>query len=167
MTMAKGIANGMPLSAVATTQEIAKSAVGKGLTISTFGGNPVACAAAIGTIDEMKNKWTPERSAEMGALLHSGLEQLQEKYALIGDVRGRGLMQALELVTDRQTKEPAPKHAGALLSACREVGMLIGKGGLLGNTLRIAPPLIVAKEHIEEAVEKLDSAFAQVQTMSL
>ena len=167
MTMAKGIANGMPLSAVATTQEIAESAVGKGLTISTFGGNPVCCAAASGTLEEMKSKWGPDRSSEMGAILRSGLEHLQEKYALIGDVRGRGLMQALELVTDRQTKEPASKHANALLNAGRELGMLIGKGGLHGNTLRISPPLIAAQEHIEEALEKLDSAFAQVEAMSL
>ncbi len=163
MTMAKGIANGMPLSAVATTQEIAQSAVGKGLTISTFGGNPVCCAAASGTLDEMKSKWGPERSAEMGAFLRSGLEQLQEKYALIGDVRGGGLMQAAELVKDRQTKEPAPEEANALLNAGRKLGLLIGKGGLYGNTLRISPPLIATKEHIEEALEKLDSAFAQVQ----
>ncbi len=167
MTMAKGIANGMPLSAVATTQEIARSAVGKGLTISTFGGNPVACAAASGTLDEMKNKWGPERSAEMGALLRSGMERLQEKHVLIGDVRGRGLMQALELVKDRQTKEPAPEHANALLNASRKLGLLVGKGGLYGNTLRISPPLIAAQEHIEEAIEKLDYAFAQVQEMSL
>ncbi len=163
MTMAKGIANGMPLSAVATTQEIAQSAVGKGLTISTFGGNPVCCAAASGTLDEMKSKWGPERSAEMGAFLRRGLEQLQEKYALIGDVRGGGLMQAAELVKDRQTKEPAPEEANVLLNAGRKLGLLIGKGGLYGNTLRISPPLIAAKEHIEEALEKLDSAFAQVQ----
>jgi len=167
MTMAKGIANGMPLSAVATTQEIAESAVGKGLTISTFGGNPVCCAAASGTLEEIKGKWGPNRSSEMGAILRSGLEHLQEKYALIGDVRGRGLMQALELVTDRQTKEPAPKHANALLNAGRELGVLIGKGGLYGNTLRISPPLIAAKEHIEEALEKLDDAFVQVQKLSL
>ncbi|MCP4398911.1 MAG: aspartate aminotransferase family protein [bacterium] len=163
MTMAKGIANGMPLSAVATTQEIAQSAVGKGLTISTFGGNPVCCAAASGTLDEMKSKWGPDRSSEMGAFLRSGLEQLQEKYALIGDVRGGGLMQAAELVKDRQTKEPAPEEANVLLNAGRKLGLLIGKGGLYGNTLRISPPLIAAKEHIEEALEKLDSAFAQVQ----
>lgn len=167
ITMAKGIANGMPLSAVATTQEIAESAVGQGLTISTFGGNPVACAAANGTLEEMTNKWGPERSAEMGDLLRTGLEQLQEKYTLIGDVRGRGLMQAVELVKDRQTKEPASEHTNAMLNTSRKLGMLIGKGGLYGNALRIAPPLIADKEHIEEALEKLDYAFAQVQEMSL
>jgi 4-aminobutyrate aminotransferase len=166
MTMAKGIANGMPISAVATTQEIANSAVGKGLTISTFGGNPVSCAAAIGTLSEMKSKWGPDRSAEMGAMLRYGLETLQGKYPVIGDVRGRGLMQGVELVNDRNSKEPAPLAANAMLNISREVGLLIGKGGLYGNVLRIAPPLTANKEHIEEALEKLDYAFAQVQELT-
>jgi 4-aminobutyrate aminotransferase-like enzyme len=167
MTMAKGIANGMPLSAVATTQEIAHSAVGQGLSISTFGGNPVSCVAAIGTLKEMKREFGPERSAKVGAILRRGLEELQQKYPLIGEVRGRGLMQGIELVLDRQSKKPASKHANALLNRCRQIGLLIGKGGLYGNTMRIAPPLIASKEHVEEALEKLDYALAQVQEMTL
>ncbi|MCG3212410.1 MAG: Isoleucine 2-epimerase [Anaerolineae bacterium] len=167
MTMAKGIANGMPLSAVATTPEIAGSTVGAGLTISTFGGNPVSCAAANGTLAEMKEKWGPERSGEVGSHLRAGLERLQDKYPLIGDVRGRGLMQGVELVVDRASKEPAPKHANALLEASRKMGLLIGKGGLLGNSMRIAPPLIATKEDVDEALDKLDHALAQVQEMSL
>ncbi|MDX1522372.1 MAG: aspartate aminotransferase family protein [Anaerolineae bacterium] len=167
MTMAKGIANGLPLSAVATTREIANSTVGAGLTISTFGGNPVSCAAAIGTLEEIKEKWGPARSAEIGTHLRHGLENLQDKYPLIGDVRGRGLMQAIELVTDRQSKEPAANQANALLETARKVGLLIGKGGLLGNTMRIAPPLIATKDHVDEALEKLDYAMAQVQELTL
>lgn len=167
MTMAKGIANGMPLSAVATTQEIAQSLVGQGLSISTFGGNPVSCVAAIGTLKEMKREFGPERSAKVGAILRRGLEELQQKYPLIGEVRGRGLMQGIELVLDRQSKKPASKHANALLNTCRQIGLLIGKGGLYGNTMRIAPPLIASKEHVEEALEKLDYALAQVQEMTL
>lgn len=167
ITMAKGIANGMPLSAVATTEAIAASTVGAGLTVSTFGGNPVACAAAIGTLEEMKGEWGPARSAEVGAHLAAGLATLAEKYPLIGDVRGRGLMQGVELVVDRQTKEPAPKHANALLEAARQVGLLIGKGGMYGNTLRIAPPLIATRDDVDEALEKLDVAFGQVQELSL
>jgi 4-aminobutyrate aminotransferase len=163
MTMAKGIANGMPLSAVATTQEIADSAKGKGLTISTFGGNPVSCAAALGTLAEMQAKFNPARSAEMGAILHDGLVALQAKYPIIGDIRGKGLMQGTELVLDRDSKEPAPQLANAMLNITRKIGLLIGKGGMDGNTLRIAPPLSTTKEHIEEALEKLDYAFAQVQ----
>ena len=166
MTMAKGIANGMPLAAVATTQEIAASALGKGLTISTFGGNPVSCAAALGTLEEMKREFGPERSAEIGEQLETGLKALQTKYPLIGEIRGRGLMQGVELVTDPESKTPAAAHANAMLNTCRKLNLLIGKGGLYGNVLRIAPPLIATKEHVDEALEKLDIAFAQVQEMT-
>lgn len=167
ITLAKGIANGMPLSATATTPEIAASTAGAGLTISTFGGNPVANAAALGTLDEMQTRFTPAHSAEMGARLRAGLDTLQEKYPLIGEVRGRGLMQGIELVTNRASKEPAPKHTNALLDASRRVGLLIGKGGLFGNAIRIGPPLSAQPEHIDEALDKLDIAFAQVQEMTL
>ena len=163
MTMAKGIANGMPLSAVATTQEIAASAVGKGLSISTFGGNPVSCAAALGTLAEMKRAFGPQRSAEIGVYLRVGLLGLQEKYPLIGEVRGRGLMQAIELVLDPQTKEPASAAANALLDAARQAGLLIGKGGMYGNVMRIAPPLIATKENVDEAIDMLDLALAHIQ----
>jgi len=165
MTMAKGIANGMPLSAVATTQEIAEAAVGKGLTLSTFGGNPVSCAAAMGTLEEMKREFNPERCAEMGSILKTGLDALYEKYPIIGEVRGRGLMQGIELVTDRESKEPATVLANAVLNECKKAGMLIGKGGLHGNSLRIAPPLIADENHIAEALEKLDYAFGQVMEL--
>jgi len=166
MTMAKGIANGMPLSATATTDQIAASTAGAGLTISTFGGNQVAAAAGLGTLEEMKREYTPQRSAEIGGLLQDGLLSLKDKYALIGDVRGRGLMQGLELVVDRETKEPAPKHTNALMETAKRVNLLVGKGGLYGNALRVAPPLSARKEHVEEALEKLDYAFGQVMEMS-
>ncbi len=100
-------------------------------------------------------------------MLRAGLEKLQEKYPLIGDVRGMGLMQGVELVKDRQTKEPAPAHVNALFEQTRARGMLIGKGGMYGNVLRIAPPLIATKEHVEEALNILDHAFAQIQELSL
>lgn len=165
MTMAKGIANGMPLSAVVTTQEIAQSTVGKGLTISTFGGNPVACAAGVATLEEMMASYGPDRCAEIGAELEAGLNKLAEKYPIIGEVRGRGLMQGIELVVDRETKEPAAHLANGMLEESRKTGLLIGKGGMYGNTLRIAPPLTATKEHVEEALEKLDYAFSQVMEM--
>jgi 4-aminobutyrate aminotransferase len=167
ITMAKGIANGLPLSAVATTKEIAASMVKAGFTISTFGGNPLSTAAAIGTLDQMKTKYTPERVAQIGSILRAGLDSFKEKYAIIGEVRGRGLMQGVELVSDRSTKEPAPKHTNAVLETTRQVGLLLGKGGLYGNCLRIAPSLSAKNEHIEEALEKLDYAFGQVMELDL
>lgn len=166
MTMAKGIANGLPLGNTITTEEIAMGMVGQGLTISTFGGNPLSTAASLATIEVMESEATPQHIAEAGGLLRAGLERLQEKYPLIGDVRGMGLMQGVELVKDRKTKEPAPEAVVAVFEQTRARGLLIGKGGMYGNVLRIAPPLIARKEHVEEALGILDHAFAQVQEMS-
>jgi len=159
--MAKGIANGMPLSATMTTLDIAGSLVGKGLTLSTFGGNPVSTAAALGTLEALHADAPPERTAILGNTLQAGLLQLQEKYPVIGDVRGRGLMQGLELVKDRASKEPYPQAVGILFEETRKIGLLVGKGGLYGNVIRISPPLTATADHIAEALEKLDRAFAQ------
>jgi alanine-glyoxylate transaminase / (R)-3-amino-2-methylpropionate-pyruvate transaminase len=163
MTMAKGIANGFPIGATVTTSEIAQGMVGKGLTLSTFGGNPVSSAASLATIAVMEKEATPAHVGEMGRALRAGLERLAEKYPVIGDVRGMGLMQGLELVTDRQSKEPAPKAVNHLFEETREMGLLIGKGGLYGNVIRISPALTAGREHVEEALLILDHAFARVQ----
>ena len=166
MTMAKGIANGLPLGNTITTTKIAESTIGNGLTISTFGGNPLACAASLATIEAMEEEAAPEQIGEVGRHLRAGLEQLWGKYPLIGDVRGIGLMQAAELVKDRQTKEPATEETAYLLDQAKELGLLVGKGGMYSNALRIAPPLIATKDHVDEALEKLDHAFARTQEMS-
>ncbi|NOX63992.1 MAG: aspartate aminotransferase family protein [Chloroflexi bacterium] len=163
MTMAKGIANGFPLGATMTTPEIAQGMVGKGLTISTFGGNPVALAASLATIGVMEKEANPAHVAEVGAHLRAGLERLYEKYPVIGDVRGKGLMQGIEMVTDRETKEPATAAINHLFEECRNLGLLIGKGGLYGNTVRIAPPLTATKDDVDRALEILDVAFSRVQ----
>jgi 4-aminobutyrate aminotransferase len=167
MTMAKGIANGLPLGNTITTAEIAEGMVGKGLTISTFGGNPLSTAAAMATIEVMEEEAHPQHVAEVGQYLHTGLEKLWEKYPMIGEVRGKGLMQGVELVKDQQSKEPAVEAVGFLFEQTRQRGLLIGKGGLYNNVLRIAPPLIATKDHVEEALEILDHALAQVHEMSL
>ncbi len=166
ITMAKGIANGLPLGNTMTSKEIASSLQSQALMISTFGGNPVACAASLAVLEILEKQDTPHKAHVLGHMLRSGLEKLQEKYPLIGDVRGKGLMQGLELVKDRQSKEPAPQAAAHLMEAAKEIGILIGKGGLYGNVLRIAPPLIVEEEHIGEALEKLDKALAKVQQVA-
>ncbi len=166
MTMAKGIANGFPLSNTITTSEIAEGMVGKGLTISTFGGNPVSLAASLATIEVMEEEANPQHTANVGGRLRTGLEKLSEKYPLIGDVRGMGLMQGVEMVKDRESKEPAAEAVNYLFEQTRARGLLIGKGGLYGNVLRIAPPLVATEEHIDEALDILDHAFAQTQEMS-
>lgn len=162
MTMAKGIANGLPMGATITVPEVAQAMVGKGLTLSTFGGNPVSTVAGLGTLEAMEEAGGPSRFAELGVRLRSGLDRLGERYPLIGDVRGKGLMQGIEMVTDRQSKEPAPKAVAQLFEETRERGLLIGKGGLYGNVIRISPPLTVSEEQIDRALEILDHALAAV-----
>jgi len=161
MTMAKGIANGSPMGVTIATSEVADKL--EGLTISTFGGNPVSCAAALATIQVMEEEAPPAHVQEVGDHLRQGLERFKEKYPLVGDVRGMGLMQGVELVRDRETKEPAGKEVAHLFEATRQRGLLIGKGGMYGNALRIAPPLIATKEDVDQALEILDHAFAEVQ----
>jgi len=163
MTMAKGIANGSPMGVTITTAEI--SAKLEGLTISTFGGNPVSCAASLATIEVVEEENLLDQIEKNGARLRQGLEALQDKYPLIGDVRGMGLMQGVEMVRDRKTKEPATKEVNQLFEATRKRRLLIGKGGIYGNALRIAPPLVATEEQIDEALEILDHAFGEVQEM--
>ncbi len=163
MTMAKGIANGSPMGAAIATPEVADKL--QGLTISTFGGNPVSCAAALATIQVMQEEASPAHVEEVGAHLRQGLEALQDKYPLIGDVRGMGLIQGVEVVRDRQTKEPAPQEVAHLFEATRQRGLLIGKGGFYGNALRIAPPLVATQDDVDQALDILDHAFAEVQEM--
>lgn len=163
MTMAKGIANGFPLGNTITTKEIADGMVGQGLTLSTFGGNPVSTAASLATIAVMEKEANPEHCAEVGSHLRSGLDSLYEKYPVIGDVRGKGLMQGIEMVTDRESKEPATKAINHLFEETKTMGLLIGKGGLYSNVVRISPPLTATKEDVDQALEILDIAFARVQ----
>jgi alanine-glyoxylate transaminase/(R)-3-amino-2-methylpropionate-pyruvate transaminase len=161
VTMAKGIANGSPMGVTIAKPEIADKL--EGLTISTFGGNPVSCAAALATIEVIEEEADPDYVERVGSHLRRGLEALQEKYPVIGDVRGKGLMQGVELVRDRETKEPAPGAASHLMEAARERGLIIGKGGLYGNAMRIAPPLIATDEDVAQALETLDCACTEVQ----
>ena len=160
ITFAKGMANGTPIGCTTTTDEIAKAL--PGLTFATFGGNPVTAAAAVATINYMEENNLPHNAAVVGAYLREKLEGLKEKYPVIGDVRGMGLMQAIECVEDRTTKTPAP---GAVLKVFEETkrrGVLIGKGGLFGNVIRLGPPLIASKSDIDELITALDGAFATV-----
>jgi 4-aminobutyrate aminotransferase-like enzyme len=161
MTCAKGMANGAPIGATITTKELAASF--QGLTISTFGGNPVTSVAARATIEVIEEEKLLENADAMGRYFRGHLEELQKKHALIGDVRGKGLMQALELVKDRTTKEPAPGATAQLLERTRENGLLIGKGGLAGNVIRLSPMLNIAKADVDEAIRILDKSLSEVR----
>jgi len=158
MTFAKGMANGVPIGATITTAEIADSM--KGMSISTFGGNPVTCAAALATIEVIEEENLIENARVMGQRLREGLEALKEKYPVIGDVRGMGLMQALELVGEG--KKPNPEAVRRLFELTKQNGLLIGKGGLLGHVVRITPPLNVTKDQVDLAIQALDRSFSQI-----
>ncbi|MCS7023467.1 MAG: aspartate aminotransferase family protein [Bryobacteraceae bacterium] len=160
ITSAKGLANGLPIGLTAAKPEIADSVVG--ITLSTFGGNPLSTTAAKAVLDFIEQQDLRKNAAEVGQYLRSRLEELAEKYPLIGDVRGMGLMQGVELVRDRQTKQPAGSETNLVLEAARQEGLLIGKGGLWGNLLRIAPPLNISKSDVDEFARLLDRALAQV-----
>ena len=164
ITVAKGIANGMPLAAVVTTKDIAATLTKN--TISTFGGNPVSCAAANATIDIIERDHLKDNSAAMGTILRAGLETLQEKYPkVIGDVRGKGLMQGMELVVDETAGDRTPNTAAAdqLMEETKKRGLLLGRGGIYANAMRISPPLVITKDEVEEAVSIMDDAFKAME----
>ena len=158
MTFAKGMANGVPVGGTITRPEVADSV--KGLSLSTFGGNPVTCAAALATIEVIENEGLVANAAERGRQLRDGLEALGEKYPLMGDIRGMGLMQGIEMVGPDKT--PSPEAVARLFELTKQNGLLIGKGGLMGNVIRITPALNVTKEHVDEALDRLDRSLAQM-----
>jgi 4-aminobutyrate aminotransferase len=164
ITGAKGMANGLPIGLTVATPEVADAV--RGLTISTFGGNPVATTAAKAVLDYIGEQRLLDNAADAGAHLRAALEELQRKHPLIGDVRGMGLMQALELVEDRDSKAPAGAATAELMEAARENGILVGKGGLLGNVVRISPPLNIGKSDIDEFVRLLDASLERCRAMA-
>lgn len=161
MTMAKGVANGFPLGVTIATPEIADSL--KALSISTFGGNPISTAAANATLQFLEEEGIPANAAEMGGILREGLERLKRQHPkTIGDVRGMGLMQGLELVADETVKDrtPAADKVARVFEETKARGLLIGRGGLFGNVLRISPPMTVGRSEIAEALAILGESFA-------
>ena len=160
ITFAKGIANGAPVGCTVATPEVAEAV--DGLTLSTFGGNPVAMAQAYATIEYIEKHRLWENAEARGNELRARMEKMQEAHPFIGDVRGMGLMQAFEMVVPNGGKEPDGARAGALVNAARKHGLLIGKGGLYGNTIRIAPHLNVTKEDVDAGCELMERALADI-----
>jgi len=157
VTMAKGIASGLPLGVATARSEIISWP--PGTHASTFGGNPVSCAASLATIKLLRESLV--KNAEVvGAHLLEGAKVLMEKHRIIGDVRGRGLMIGLELVRDRQTKERATKERDAVVRACFSRGLLVLGAGQ--NSIRLSPPLVLTKQQADTALQILDQALAGV-----
>jgi 4-aminobutyrate aminotransferase-like enzyme len=158
MTFAKGMANGVPVGGTITRPEVADSV--KGLSLSTFGGNPVTCAAALATLEVIESEGLVTNAADRGRQLREGLVSLKDKYPLMGDIRGMGLMQAVEMVGP--DKIPSPEAVARLFELTKQNGLLIGKGGLMGNVIRITPALNVTRDQVNEALERLDRSLAQM-----
>ncbi len=160
ITSAKGMANGVPIGMTTATPEVADSF--RGLTFATFGGNPVSMAAALAVIRVIEEEDLRKNAAVVGAHLRARLEELKDKYPVIGDVRGLGLMQGLELVCDRETKEPNPQAVLKVFEETKRRGVLIGKGGLYGNVIRTGMMLNSTKENVDELIAALDAGLATI-----
>ncbi|MED6173734.1 hypothetical protein PIB30_062421 [Stylosanthes scabra] len=161
VTVAKGIGNGIPLGAVVTTPEIAK-ALTKRNYFNTFGGNPVCTAAGLAVLRVIEKEKLQENAFEVGTHLKERLNSLKDKYELIGDVRGKGLMLGVEFVTDRQLKTPAKDETLHLLEQLKELGVLVGKGGYYGNVFRITPALCFTKEDADFLVDAMDYTLSRI-----
>ena len=162
ITLAKGFGSGIPIGGFITRPELADDyTVADGF--ATFGGNPLSCAAAVAVIDIIQESNYLERASKLGNELKKKLQALQEDHKIVGDVRGQGMMLGIELVKDRDTKEPAIQEMLQVMEYCREKGLLIGKGGLDNNVVRLQPPLELTSEQIDEACSILGDAFSKVE----
>ena len=158
VTMAKGIGNGCPLAAVVTTSKIAQTLASR-IHFNTFGGNPVVCAQGRAVLQVIDREKLQTNCLKVGAQLKEGFERLALKHQLIGEVRGLGLMIGVELVKDRSSKEPAKEACAEVFERCKDMGLLIGKGGLWGNTLRIKPPMCITSDDADFILAVVDEAL--------
>ncbi|KAL6773797.1 AGT2 [Auxenochlorella protothecoides x Auxenochlorella symbiontica] len=161
VTMAKGIGNGLPLGAVVTTPEIAAT-LAQRLHFNTYGGNPVCSAGGRAVLRVIDQEGIQAKAADVGGHLLKGLRGLAAKHDVIGDVRGLGLMTGMELVKDRATKEPAKEETAYVFERCKDLGVLLGKGGLHGNVFRIKPPMCITKPDVDFLVAALDQALSEL-----
>jgi len=161
VTLAKGIGNGCPLAAVVTTPAIAR-ALATRLHFNTFGGNPVSTAMGRAVLQVIDEEGLQQNCLDVGAHLRAGLDALATRHSVIGQVRGRGLLLGVELVKDRVTKQPAREECTEVFERCRELGLLIGKAGIAGNTLRITPPMCVTRADADFMLAVLDQALASL-----
>ena len=156
---AKGIAGGLPLAAVTGRADVMDSIHPSGLG-GTFGGSPIACAAALGAIATIEEENLVERANELGLMMRQSLEAMKKKYPIIGDVRGRGAMQALELVIPG-SKDPNPAALTSVIKYCQQNGVLILSAGTYSNVIRLLPPLVMPEHLLKEALEVLEAGLAQ------
>jgi 4-aminobutyrate aminotransferase-like enzyme len=162
ITMAKGFGSGIPIGGFISRPEIAADYTVTD-AFATFGGNPLSCAAAVAVIEIIKEENYLEKAAKLGAILKKKMEDLKDDHKIVGEVRGQGMMLGVELVRNRTTKEPATQEILTVMEVCREKGLLIGKGGLDNNVIRLQPPLELSSEQVDQACTILDEAFTKVE----
>ena len=162
VTMAKGIGNGAPLGAVVTTAKIAAVMTQK-VHFNTFGGNPVVSAIGKAVLEVIERDNLQANALNIGARILAGLEKLKAKHKIIGDVRGQGLMLAIEFVKDQATKQPGREACAQAVENARELGLLLGKGGLWGQTIRFAPPMCITEADADFILAVLDEAIGDIR----
>jgi 4-aminobutyrate aminotransferase-like enzyme len=162
ITVAKGFGSGIPVAGFMTRPEIATDyTVTDGF--ATFGGNPLSCAAAVAVIEIIQEGKYLEKASKLGSHFRKKLDSLKEDHKVVGDVRGQGLMLGVELVRDRTTKEPAVQEMAQVMELCKDEGLLIGKGGIDGNVIRLQPPLELTRAQVDDATNILDDVFSKVE----
>lgn len=159
--MAKGIGNGIPLAAVVAKRHVADALANK-FYFNTYGANPVACAAGRAVLQVIREEGLQQNAVDVGSDLLAVAKDLQKKYPIIGDVRGRGLMLAIELVRDPKTKEPAAEETADVFEVTREMGLIMSKSGAYKNVLRMVPPLCIQKHDVSFFADAIDKSFAKV-----
>jgi len=165
VTLAKGIGNGAPLGACVTRPEIARVMKNR-IHFNTFGGNPISMTQGLATLEVIDAEGIQQNALAVGTHLKERLLEVQERQSIIGEVRGMGLMLGVELVRDRNTKEPATSETAELVELCKERGLLIGKGGLAGNTLRIKPPMCLTRDDADFVADCLDEVLTLMSSRS-
>ncbi|MEM6777260.1 MAG: aspartate aminotransferase family protein [Planctomycetota bacterium] len=163
IVMAKGIGNGAPLGGVTTTADIAKTMTNR-VHFNTYGGNPVSMASGLATMEVIDAEGIQENADQIGGLIRAGLDDLKTKHKLIGDVRGIGLMLGMELVRDRKSKQPATAEAAELMELTRQRGLILGKGGLFGNTMRIKPPMCITADDANFMLATIDECLTKIES---
>jgi len=161
LVTAKSLGGGLPLAAVTGRAEIMDH-TGPGSLGGTFGGNPLACEAALAVLDVMERDRLPERAAQLGERFVTRARAWQARWPLIGDIRGLGAMQAMEVVRSRETREPAAEEAEEIARYCYEHGLIVISAGSYSNVIRILMPLVITDEQFEEGLGVLESAFEAV-----